>query len=113
VLYSSQDHLRTGMRDLDHPILIGVKNTDSWRTRNEDLQCAFPLDVPTVPSSVLVIAADGECLSCGGFSLGETICFGGLEFIADRFSGLSLSPMGDGSDAIIMGSACGGPPSPL
>jgi hypothetical protein len=28
VLYSSQDHLETGIRDLDHLILAGAKNTD-------------------------------------------------------------------------------------
>jgi hypothetical protein len=31
VLCSSQDHLRTGMRDLDHSILVGPKNTDNMR----------------------------------------------------------------------------------
>jgi hypothetical protein len=56
-----------------------------------------------VPSSVLTVATNGERLSCGGFSLSETIHFRGLEFIVNRFSGLSLSPMGDGSDAIITG----------
>jgi hypothetical protein len=45
---------------------------------------------------VLIIAIGGECLLCDGFSLGETICFGSLEFIADRFGGLILSPMGGG-----------------
>jgi hypothetical protein len=66
-----------------------------------------------VPSSVLADATVCDHLSCGGFSLGETICFGSLEFITDRFGGLSLSPIGDGSDSIVMGSARGGPPSPL
>jgi hypothetical protein len=28
MLCSSQDHLRTGTRDLDHPVLDGLKNTD-------------------------------------------------------------------------------------
>jgi hypothetical protein len=113
VLCSSQDNLGTRTHDLDHLVLSSVKNTDSWRVRKEDLQHAFPLNVPLIPSSVLTVAADSERLSCGGFSLSETICFGSLEFIADHFSGLSLSPMGDGSDAIIMGSAYSGPPSPL
>jgi hypothetical protein len=57
--------------------------------------------------------ADGERMSCGGFSLDETIHFGSLDFITDRFGSLSLSLMGDGSDAIIMGPARGGPPSLL
>jgi hypothetical protein len=66
-----------------------------------------------VPSLALAITADGECLSCGGFSLGKTIRFGSPEFIVDRFNGLSLSPMGNGSDAIVMGLAHGGRPSAL
>jgi hypothetical protein len=65
-----------------------------------------------VPSSVLAIAADNERLSCGGFSLSKTIHFGILEFIANCFGGLSLSSMGDGLDAIIIGPARGRPPSP-
>jgi hypothetical protein len=77
------------------------------------LQRTFPLDVPMVPSSTLTIAADGERLSCSRFSLSETIHFGSLKFIIDCFDDLSLSPMGDSSDAIVMGSAHGGPPSPL
>jgi hypothetical protein len=66
-----------------------------------------------IPSSVLAVVADGECLSCGGFSLSETIRFGSLEFIIDCFGDLSLSHRRDGSDATIMGSTCSGPPSPL
>jgi hypothetical protein len=50
--------------------------------------------IPMVPSSALVVAADDEHLSCGGFSLGETIFFGSLEFITDYFGGWSLSPRG-------------------
>jgi hypothetical protein len=63
-----------------------------------------------VPSLALTIAADGKRLSCGGFFLGESIHFGSLEFITDRFGGLSLSRLGDGSCVIIMGPAHGGPP---
>jgi hypothetical protein len=110
VLYSSQDHLGTRTRDLDHPVSYRGKNTDSWHARKGYLRCSFPLDVPMVPSSVLAIAADVECLSCGGFSISETICFGSLEFITDCFSGLSLSPRGDGLDAVTTGSTHSGPP---
>jgi hypothetical protein len=45
-----------------------------------------------VPSSSITIAADSERLTCGGFSLGEPVCLGKFEFIADYFDGLSLSP---------------------
>jgi hypothetical protein len=63
-----------------------------------------------VPSSVLIIATDGEHLPCKGFSLSETIHFGSHEFIANQFGGLSLAPLGDISGAIIMGFARGEPP---
>jgi hypothetical protein len=66
-----------------------------------------------VPSSALTIVANGEHLSCDVFSLSKTICFGSLEFITDCFGGLSLSCMGDDSDAGVMGSTDGGTPSPL
>jgi hypothetical protein len=91
VICSSQDHLRIGTRDLDHLVLAGTINTDSWRARKGYLQRAFPLDVMMVPSSALTVATDGEHLLCGGFSLGETIHFGSLESIADRFRGGPLS----------------------
>jgi hypothetical protein len=95
--------------ELEHMILttlypIGATNTDSWCTRKGDLQRSFPLDISIVPSSVLFVAADNEHLSCDCFSLIQTIRFGSLKFIAECFRGLSLSPRGDGSDAIIMGS---------
>jgi hypothetical protein len=59
-----------------------------------------------VPSSVIVVAADGEHLMCGGFSLGETVHLGNFEFIADYFGGLSLSPRRGDPGAAFMGSTC-------
>jgi hypothetical protein len=56
-----------------------------------------------VHSLVLAIATDSECLMCGDFSLSETIHFGSLEFIADCFGGLRLSPKGSDSGIIFMG----------
>jgi hypothetical protein len=53
VLCSSQDHLRTGMCDLDHPILVDAENIDSWCARKGDLQRALPLDVLMVRSPSL------------------------------------------------------------
>jgi hypothetical protein len=37
VLCSSQDHLGTGTHNLDHPVLAGVENSDSWHAKKEDL----------------------------------------------------------------------------
>jgi hypothetical protein len=45
-----------------------------------------------VHSSALTVTTDGDHLIYGGFSLGETICFGSLVFITDCFNNLSLSP---------------------
>jgi hypothetical protein len=36
-----------------------------------------------VPSSLITVAIDGECLTCGGFSIGKTVCLGSFEFITD------------------------------
>jgi hypothetical protein len=65
-----------------------------------------------VPSSTLTVAADGERLTDGGFSLGETIRLGSFEFITDYFSGLSLSPRRGNSGVAFMGSTRSETPSP-
>jgi hypothetical protein len=65
-----------------------------------------------VPKSVLIVTANGERLSCGGFSLDETIHIGSFEFIANYFGGLSLSPRGSDSGAAFMDSTQKGTPSP-
>jgi hypothetical protein len=113
VIYCSQDHPRNGTHDLDHPVLAGAKNIDSWHASTGDLQRAFSLDILMVPLLVLAITVDGERLSHSGFSLSETIHFGRLKFIADYFGSLSLSPQRDGSNVTAMGSTSSGPPSPL
>jgi hypothetical protein len=60
---------------------------------------------------MLAITTDGKHLTCGGFSLGETVCFGSLDFIADYFSSLNLSPKGSDSGTIFMGMVHSGSPS--
>jgi hypothetical protein len=100
------------MRDLGHPVLARAENTDSWHARSGDLQCAFPLDIRTVPSSAINITADGECLTCVGFSFGETVRLGSFEFIADNFGGLSFSPRRGDLSVTFMGSTHSGTPSP-
>jgi hypothetical protein len=92
---------------LTTPKFVSAENTDSWHARKLDFQRAFPLDVLMVPSSVLS-SADGEHLTCGGFSLGETIHLGISEFIAHYFGGLSLSPRRSDSGTTFMGSTHSG-----
>jgi hypothetical protein len=111
VLHSSQDHLRIGTRDLNHPISCQCKKHLQLARQERHLQHAFLLDVLMVPASVLTVAAGGECLLCGGFSRGKTIRFESLEFIADHFGGMSLSPMWDGSNAVVMVGHC--PSAPI
>jgi hypothetical protein len=67
--------------------LAGAKNTDSWHARKGDFQCAFPLYVLMVPLSALTVAANGDHLTCGGFSLSETVRLGSFEFITDYIDG--------------------------
>jgi hypothetical protein len=92
--------------------LVGTKNTDSWCARKGDSQCAFPLDIPMVPSSAITVATDGKHLTCGGFSLGETACIGKFEFIVDYFGGLSLSPRRGDKDTAFLGSTRSEPSTP-
>jgi hypothetical protein len=65
-----------------------------------------------VPSSAITVATDGECLTCGGFSFGETIHLMNFKFIADYFGGMSLSPRSGDSGVTFMGSTHSETPSP-
>jgi hypothetical protein len=65
-----------------------------------------------VPSSAITITADGEHLICDGFSIDETVRFQSFEFIADYFSGLSLSPRRGDLGTTFMGSTLSRTPSP-
>jgi hypothetical protein len=62
-----------------------------------------------VPSSSIT---DGECLTCGGFSLDKPIHLGNFKFIADYFGGLSLSPWRGNDDTIFVGSTHSGASTP-
>jgi hypothetical protein len=93
VLRSSQDHLRTGTCDLDHPISCRCKKYQQLACQEGDLQHGFASNVSMVPSSTFIAATGGEHLPYDVSSLSETICFASLEFISGRFIGLSLSPL--------------------
>jgi hypothetical protein len=64
-----------------------------------------------VHSSTLAIVTDGEHLTYGSLSLGETVHFRSLEFIFDYFGSMSLSPKGNVSGTVFVGMACNGSPS--
>jgi hypothetical protein len=64
-----------------------------------------------VHSSTLTITADDEHLTRGCFSLDKTVRFGNLEFIADYFGSLSLSPKGNNSGTIFVGTTRNRSPS--
>jgi hypothetical protein len=57
-----------------------------------------------VSSPSITATANSELLTCGRFSLGETIHLGNFEFITDYLSGLSLSPRRGDKGAAFMGS---------
>jgi hypothetical protein len=57
-----------------------------------------------VPPSSIVVTADDECLTCGGFSLGKPVHLGNFEFIANYFDGLSLSHRRGNEGTIFVGS---------
>jgi hypothetical protein len=80
------------MLDLDNPISCQWEKTLTFGVPGRGCCSAFSLDVLMVPSLTLAVSADGERFMCSGFSLGETVHFGSLEFIANCFGGLSLSP---------------------
>jgi hypothetical protein len=92
---------------------VGAENTDSWHTMKGDLWHAIPLDVPMVHSSPLAVSTDSERLTCGGFTVSETVRFGSIEFIADCLGSLSLSPRRNDSSTAFMGSPRSEPPTPL
>jgi hypothetical protein len=65
-----------------------------------------------VPSFAITVDVDGECLTCGGFSLNKTVHLGNFEFIAEYFSGLSLSPRRGNAGTAFMGSSRSSAPTP-
>jgi hypothetical protein len=110
VLHSSQDHLRIGACDLDHPISCRCKETMIVGMPGRGICRVLSFyTVPMVPSSSISIIAGGERLQCNGFSLSEPVRLGNFKFIANYFSGLTMVP--SSSIAITAGGerlACGG-----
>jgi hypothetical protein len=73
-----------------------------------DLQCAFPLDRSDGSIIFNRHCTDDECLTYGGFFLGETVHVGNFKFIADYFGSMSLSPRKGDEDTTLMGSTRSG-----
>jgi hypothetical protein len=61
---------------------------------------------------MITVTADGECLTCYGFSLGESDHLGNFEFIANYFNNLSISPQRGNSSTAFMGSTRSGASTP-
>jgi hypothetical protein len=68
-----------------------------------DLQRAFPLDVPLVPSPKLSSVTNDNNTTDVGLAPGSAIHFGSLEFITDRFGHRCLSPQEQDAGAIFIG----------
>jgi hypothetical protein len=100
-----------GMHDVDHPIICWSRKHRQLVRPVGGFALCFHLDILMVHSSMLIVSTIRERLMYGDFSLGEIVCFGSLEFIADFFGCLSLSPGGGDSDAIFIGMTCSGSPS--
>jgi hypothetical protein len=83
-----------GMHDVDHPIICWSRKHRQLVRPVGGFALCFHLDILMVHSSMLIVSTIRERLMYGDFSLGEIVCFGSLEFIADFFGCLSLSPGG-------------------
>jgi hypothetical protein len=92
------------MCDLDHLVSCRCRKHQRLTCQEGGFAACIPLDVLMVHSSALVVSTYDKHLTCDGFSLGETIHFGHLDFITNGFGGLSLSPSGNDSCATFMGS---------
>jgi hypothetical protein len=65
-----------------------------------------------VSSSTITVTTDGERLTCDGFFQGEAIHLGNFYFIADYFSGLSLSSKRGDAGITFMASSHSGASTP-
>jgi hypothetical protein len=88
---------------------LGNYKYDTWRIL--PVKCSINNFVCFLSCIRNVNTANGERLTCGDFSLGETILLGSFEFIADYFGGLRLSPRRGHLGAAFMGSTHSESPS--
>jgi hypothetical protein len=98
-------------RDLIDPVIYRCMKHRQLAHQKGGFVACFPLNILMVHTSMLAVITDGKCLTYGGLSLGETVCFRSLKFIADYFGSLSLSPKGNDSGTVFVGMTHGGSPS--
>jgi hypothetical protein len=106
IIYETTLELETC--DLVHHVICRCRKHQQLASQEGGFVVCFPLNILMVHSSTLVVTTNGEHLTCGGFSLGETVCFGILEFIAVCFGSLSHSPEENDSVTVSVGMARSG-----
>jgi hypothetical protein len=97
--------------DLVDPIICRCRKHQQFTRYVGGFVACFPLNISMVYSPKPTIITDGNNLIHVKFARGETISFGGMEFITDRFDNLSFSPEGNASGAIVVGMVHSGSPS--
>jgi hypothetical protein len=102
VLVVHKTTLEQETRDLDHHVICQCRKYRQLVCQVGGFAACFPPNILMVYSSTLAVTTDGGCLMCSGFSLGENIHFGCLEFIIGWFGG---------SGAIFVGTIHSGSPS--
>jgi hypothetical protein len=95
--------LKLETRDLVDPIICRCRKHRQLACQEGGFVACFPLNVSLVHSPKPTLVANGSNLAGVGFTVGETICFGSLEFITVRIGNLSLSPEENDSGAVFIG----------
>jgi hypothetical protein len=93
------------------PYYLLVQKTSIVGAIGRGIVASFPLSILMVHSPKPIIVANDNNLTGMGFTLGETIYYGRLEFNADHFVDLTLSPEGNDSGTIFMGMVPSASPS--
>jgi hypothetical protein len=98
-------------RDLVDPVICRCRKHQQLARQERGFVACFPLNVLMFYSSKLTFIANSNNPTDIGLALGKTICFGSLEFTAERFGNLSFSPEGNDSGVIFVGMVQSEPPS--
>jgi hypothetical protein len=93
---------KLGTRDLAYLVICRYRKHRQLACQEGEFVACFPLYVSMVHSPKLVITANEGHQIDSGFTLGETIRIGSLEFIDDRFGSWSLSAEGNDSGVVFV-----------